>query len=302
MPEMKDSSDPRVSFRRPDWKDIADSGRSCVDMHFHTNCSDSFTDVHEMLALAKERHTGVAVTDHNLISSLEVLDNTDHDILVIPGMEVSTADGPHILVYFYEYRDLKQFWMKNIRPNLRSCPWLALEDITVEKLLDCLEGESCVVSAAHPMGYLGTNKGAEVCCRKGYLSDETVERMNAYEVICGGMTRTGNRNALEAAKRHGLGFTGGSDGHILTDLGNVVTVSDATDVSGVLDSILGKRNLVVGTEKKLPKKVRTGAASTARFAYHAPSATHVQIKQAGMSAKRGLEKIEEDVERRIRSK
>ena len=94
-----------VRFERPDWEAIRDSGLMAVDMHFHTNCSDSFTDIDAGVRLAAERGVGIAVTDHNLISSLVKIKGRDLPVPIIPGMEVSTSDGPHILVYFYEMAD-----------------------------------------------------------------------------------------------------------------------------------------------------------------------------------------------------
>ncbi len=273
-------------FAKPDWEKIRASGRMAVDMHFHTSCSDSFTDVKSALSLAEERGIGLAVTDHNLISSLIRLKGCEAPVPVIPGMEVSTTDGPHILVYFYDLKDLERFWFRAIRPRLGECPWLALRDCPTATLLDLLEGENCVVSAAHPMGYMGTLKGAEICVRRKVLDESVVRRMDAYEVICSGMTRESNRGALEAAKRYGIGFTGGSDGHTLGELGRVVTVSDAHDVDSFLDSIKGHRNDVIGLEKTVPRKVHMASASLAKFMMHSPSALRVQARQTARSADR----------------
>ena len=88
-----------VRFERPDWGAIRESGMMAVDMHFHTSCSDSFTDIDSALKLAEERGVGLAVTDHNLISSLVRIKDRRTPVPVVPGMEVSTSDGPHILVY-----------------------------------------------------------------------------------------------------------------------------------------------------------------------------------------------------------
>lgn len=282
-------------FQEPDWAGIHESGRMAVDMHFHTNCSDSFTDPEVALDLAEKRGIGVAITDHNLISSLIKLKDRDLRVPVIPGMEVSTTDGPHILIYFYDISDLEEFWGREIRPRLRECPWLALRDCTTETLFGLLEKENCVVSAAHPMGYLGSSKGVEVCIRRGFLDESVTERLDAYEVICSGMTRQSNMAALESARRHGLMFTGGSDGHTLGELGRVVTVSDASDTDGFLDSILSGSADVVGLEKTVPKKVHMASASLARFMMHSPSAIRVQTSQAMMSADRSTRKAAESI-------
>ena len=72
-------SEMTVRFERPDWEAIRDSGLMAVDMHFHTNCSDSFTDIDAAVRLAAERGVGIAVTDHNLISSLvKIKDGGQH--------------------------------------------------------------------------------------------------------------------------------------------------------------------------------------------------------------------------------
>ncbi len=275
-------------YCKPDLKDLEEKGRMAVDMHFHTNCSDSFTDVDRLMELAQARRSGVAITDHNLIESIKKIQGNEYSVPVIPGMEVSASDGPHILVYFYEYKDLEGFWRREIRPRLNHCPWLALRGCPTESLLDLLEKENCVVSAAHPMGYMMSNKGVEVCICKGYLGTEVAERLDAYEVICSGMTRRSNQLAREAALRYGIGFTGGTDGHLMTEVGNVVTVSDSCDIDGFLDSIKKHEVDVYGIEKSATKKVQMGSASSAKFVRHAPSTVHVQAEQALMSIKRGI--------------
>lgn len=284
-----------VKFERPDWDAIRDSGMMAVDMHFHTSCSDSFTEIGAALKLATQRGVGLAVTDHNLISSLVWMKGRDVSVPVIPGMEVSTSDGPHILVYFYDMRDLERFWYHNIRPRLQECPWLALRDCTTESLLDMLEGENCVVSAAHPMGYFGTNKGVEICIRKGYLNEGVVQRLDAYEVLCSGMTRESNREALISARRYGLGFTGGTDGHTLGELGGVLTMSEASDAEAFLEDVSQHRVNIIGLEKSIPKKVHMASASLSKFMMHTPSALYVQTNQAVRSADRGARKAAETV-------
>ena len=68
MPKVNIKSN-RVLFGPPDYSSLSEMGYMFADMHFHTNCSDSFTDVMDAVALARMRGTGVAITDHNLIAS-----------------------------------------------------------------------------------------------------------------------------------------------------------------------------------------------------------------------------------------
>lgn len=281
----------RVLFSPPMYRELEEEGYMFADMHFHTNCSDSFTKIGDAVALARKRGTGFAVTDHNLISS--AMRATDReDVFVVPGMEISTTDGPHVLTYFYEAKDLQDFWKRHIRPNLQTCPWLALRKFTTEDLLNTVEEEDwhCVVSAAHPMGYFGTNKGVEVCIRKGYLDEDIARRLDAYEVICSGMSRESNLAALDSAARYGIGFTGGTDGHMLNEIGNVVTAVRASDREEFLDGIKKGRSLVIGEEKTAARKVMMGSESFVRFLEHAPSAAYVQTKSGVRSLHRSVKK------------
>jgi predicted metal-dependent phosphoesterase TrpH len=291
MPEVKQTNGaPRIKFENPDWEGIAEAGYLCADMHIHTDCSDSYSDIRRLLRIAKERNVGFAITDHNLITTLEAIDIEKEDMFIIPGMEVSTSDGPHILTYFYEMKDLRDFWTENIKPRIQSCPWLALKDCTMEHLLDLLEDQNCVVSGAHPMGYLGSNKGVEICNRKGYVSDDAVRRLDAYEVICGGMTREDNVEAIKSFNKYDLGITGGSDGHIAEDLGSVVTISKADDVESFLDNIIKRENWVRGSEKDFHRRALTGLTSFYNFLDYTPSVIKVQSYQMAMTIKRGTKR------------
>ena len=91
----------RITFGRPDVESIVSDGLLCADMHFHTHCSDSYTTVEDALALAKRRKVGFAITDHNLVDgSVKAFGLKDDDQFMVPGIEISAWDGPHILVYF----------------------------------------------------------------------------------------------------------------------------------------------------------------------------------------------------------
>ncbi len=68
-----------------------------ADLHVHSNYSkDSLITPKELVFYAKKRGlTAVAVTDHNQIEGSWKIAK-EADFLVIPGMEVSSADG-HIV-------------------------------------------------------------------------------------------------------------------------------------------------------------------------------------------------------------
>ena len=72
-----------------------------VDMHIHTRHSDAAISIPSLLTRAKHLGTGVAITDHNEIHGVVEACQQSHGVLVIPGIELSSLEGPHILLYFY---------------------------------------------------------------------------------------------------------------------------------------------------------------------------------------------------------
>ena len=262
-----DPGSERVNFEKPDYDAIKASGLMCADMHFHTHFSDSFTKVSDAISLAKKRGVGFAISDHNLIGGvLEAYDLRGNDgPFIVPGIEISSWDGPHILVYFYSLDEMKEYWEKNVKPYLGACPWLAMDKGT-EWILDSLEDVNCVVSGAHPLGYLTAVKGVQKAIEHKRFGPEVAKRFDAYEVICSGMFRGENKSAREHADEYGIGYTGGSDGHLLSELGSVLTISEATDLDGFLDDIKKHSNVIIGREKNVPKKLVMAMASLSRFA------------------------------------
>ncbi len=267
-------SDPygRVRYEIPDYRLIQKSGLKCADMHYHTNYSDSYTLVKNAISLARKRQVGLAITDHNLIGGVleasELVKNDDP--FLVPGIEISAWDGPHILVYFYTIDEMKEYWTRSVKPYISSSSWLAIDKGT-EWILDSLEDVNCVVSAAHPLGYLSSIKGVQKAINHGILDESVGRRFDAYEVICSGMFRSENIEARDSAMRYGIGFTGGTDGHLKHELGKVLTISDANDLDEFLDNILKHKNMVVGREKNLGNKTVMGMTSVSKFCGHIPS-------------------------------
>lgn len=284
-----------VRFEHPDWNSIRGSGLQCADMHFHTNYSDSYTSIKYALKLAKKRNTGVAITDHNIIKGAVQAFNEKDDQFIVPGMEISTWDGPHILVYFYDINEMQEYWKKHIEPAMYKSPWLSTDRDT-EYVIDSLEDVNCVISAAHPLGYFMFTKGVQKAINRGYLDPEIAKRFDAYEVICSGMTHFENERAKVYADDHGIGYTGGTDGHLASELGCVVTVSESNDLDGFLTSISRKQNSVIGTEKLPHKKVIMGMASMSRFMQYLPSSLvrQYQVNLGRDCARRRLKRFRSD--------
>lgn len=254
-----------VTFSRPDIETLRREGYLPVDMHFHTVHSDGLVTVPALLAGTRHRGMGCAVTDHNEISGAVQASREGGDRLVIPGIEVSASDGPHILVYFSRAQDLADFFGRHVRDRRSDSPWL-MTRLTTGEILDAAGGYDCLRVPAHPYGYLVFNGGLGKCVDKGYLDRELYAQCEAIEGICGNMNHAENLQALALALRLDLPVTGGSDGHVLPDLGTAITCARAETPGDFLEELRKGRARVIGREKPLPSRIRTAAVISARFA------------------------------------
>lgn len=275
----------RAYFQRPMLEEIRREGMSAVDMHVHTNHSDAPVRVKDTIKKAIKYGFGLAITDHNAISGYLEARRYNRDVLLIPGMEISARDGPHILLYFYSNGDMEEFYSKCIRENKRKSPCLAIR-LTTQEILLAIEDYHCLAAAAHPYGYLFFNKGVQKCIDAGYLPGDMIDDFQAVEVICGAMSRRENKRALQLARTHGLGIVGGTDSHILYDTGRVLTCSRADSPDDFLDNILRKENFIVGKEKYFIEKGIIGSVILTKYLRYTVPSLAIHYEQNMPRAKR----------------
>lgn len=254
----------RVRFTRPGAGDLGREGITAVDMHCHTCHSDAPVRIRDALRCASTLGIGLSITDHNEVSGCREAIETSPDSLIIPGIEVSALDGPHILVYFSGLSDLVDFYHSHIRERKQSSPFLAIR-LTTPEILDRASGYSCICAAAHPFGYLFFNKGVGRCVEREYLPPEIIPRFGAIEAVCGGMPRQGNIRAIHLARKYRLGIVGGSDGHLLRDYGSVLTCAEAGTAEEFIEEILKHRTTITGKEKGVLGKGLTGMVMITRY-------------------------------------
>jgi hypothetical protein len=280
----------RTVFTKPNFELFDKLGLSSIDMHYHTRYSDTMTKVDNILRKANRMGIGVAITDHNEIRGvLEAVDNR-YSVMVVPGIEVSCYDGPHILAYFFSVSELVEFYEKHIKdakggdPNGATC-------LPVKDLFSALENYNCITSAAHPYGYMLS--GLAKCVRKGFVDSEFLEKVDALETISGAAPRACNQKASMKAEELGKAVTGGSDGHTLFELGRIVTSSYASDVETFLENILKKKNYVIGTETKLlPNIFQAGKIFARHVVEHPTASIRNQFKlNIGRRAKRAKDRL-----------
>ena len=266
---MSFSSDSSIQYCAPDIESLHRSGYHPVDMHLHTCHSDGLSRIPDLIRHAKKHHIGVAITDHNEISGVLEAVSSHEDLLIIPGIELETREGPHILVYFYSSGDLEDYFRDFNRERNRETPGLT-RNLSVTECLILAEPYDCLRVAAHPFGYFGINRGVLKCVEKNMLPG-VFNHLDGIEVICGGMIESLNQKAIRYAREHPIPFTGGSDAHILPDVGSVVTGVKADTIEEFLTGIRRRENVVVGKPSGYLRKGATAGVIAWSFVPYALS-------------------------------
>jgi hypothetical protein len=182
-----------------------------ADLHIHTvYSSDSLIQPKTLVdKLAAHNFIKVAaVTDHDTVRGCRAtveLASAYPDILIIPGVEISTL-----------YGDMLVLGTEELPPK----PW------TPEAVVDYAKSIDGVSIVAHPYREYG-------------MGDLTRNyKIDAIEVLNGGSTASMNIEARELAKSMGLPGTAGSDAHQLSELFGVYSKIDASlNVNAVLRAI-----------------------------------------------------------------
>ena len=245
----------RVQFEKPDLE-ILNQTHTVVDLHFHSTYSDGLNRIDKIAAKVRKLGIGIAITDHNEIRGALEIDQYD-DIFSIPGIELTVAEGSHLLVYFYETAELIRFYEREVVPHMGAGVMSSLS-LTMAQAIEKSRRYRCVVIFAHPYCAMYTGV-CNVQFSPGELQHlltlgDGVESINANNL---------NRWNLKCTV---LGFNldkamvGGSDGHALNHMGRAVSYAKcARTRQDFLDAIKSKRNQVAGKEITFLRKVTTNS-------------------------------------------
>ncbi|MEM3577941.1 MAG: PHP domain-containing protein [Candidatus Bathyarchaeia archaeon] len=182
-----------------------------ADLHVHTNYSFDAS-IHPRTIVEKlYAHPfikAIAITDHNTVDGYHKVRESARayrDILIIPGVEIATAEGDLIVL------GVEEFLPK---------PW------TVMEVIDFARQNGGLVVVAHPYRAYGLGDSA-----KRYPVD-------AIEVLNGASSPNLNKLAENLAKTMGLPGVAGSDAHSVEELWTAYTEVQATlDVDEILKAI-----------------------------------------------------------------
>jgi len=241
----------RIVFQIPNLKTLTDS-YTVVDMHIHSHHSDGTPSIDDIAERARGLGIGVSVTDHNQIEGAVEL-AARKDVFSIPGIEVTSLEGTHLLVYFYDIRDLEKFYRREIVPYMGPSVMHSTE-LEMEEVLRRARQYPSLTVFAHP--YSAAFTGICNVYFPGERLEAILEQVDGVEVInASNLTKWNLRCALLGFNL-GRAFTGGSDSHSIQHIGRAVTYSDCRRTPrAFLEAVKKGRAKVVGKEIDLLRKV-----------------------------------------------
>lgn len=241
----------RICFEKPNLNQLTRQ-YTVVDLHFHSRYSDGSNTIPEIVRRAGKLGIGVAVTDHNDIQGAVELDRFG-EVLSIPGIEVTSYEGTHVLIYFYHINDLQYFYEMDLRPFMGQ-DVMSSTALEMEEIVERARKFRTVIIFPHPECAVYTG----VC--NPYFPPERLEPLLAsvdgVEVINSGNLNKSNLKCALLGFNLDKAITAGSDGHLLTHLGRAVAYADCRpDREAFLDAIRLKQIKVIGKEFNLLRKV-----------------------------------------------
>lgn len=214
------------------------------DMHFHTKYSDGYSKINTVIKLCQKKGIGVAITDHNEIKGAILA--AAENINFIPGIEVRSKENMDLLFYFYHINDLTGYYQSCIKPYLRRIKYAGI-NIPAKTLIEKAKEFNGISSLPHPFAYhhsIGRGLEKQPYIERGEDKFNIIKDLDCVEVMNGHLAKKQNMKAVALAIKFDKCFTAGSDGHIGSDLGKVLTYSESKNVEEFLGNILKKKNKI----------------------------------------------------------
>ena len=288
----------RIQFERPNLTELIKEN-TVVDLHFHSHYSDGFNRVEAIARKAYDLGIGIAITDHNAIRGAVEIDGYS-DIFSIPGIEMTSKEGTHILIYFYHIEHLEVFYKDHVIPYMGN-DLMSSTTLEMEEIIKRARKFKTVIIFPHP--FCGVYTGIQ----NSYFSEDRRERIfpmvDGVEVINSeNMNKSNLRSALLGFNL-GMGITGGSDGHRISQMGKVVTYAACKrSRKAFLDAIKKKKTKVVGKEIALIRKVTSNGVKLRTNIKNYPDLVEKNLKYSYTVINSKSKEIKENVKRSLNGK
>ena len=290
--------DHRIQFERPNLAELIKQN-IVVDLHFHSHYSDGYNTVAAIAKKARDLGIGIAITDHNEIRGAVEIDGYP-DVFSIPGIEMTSKEGTHILIYFYSMDNLEAFYSDDVIPYMGN-DIMSSTTLEMEEIIKRARKFKTVIIFPHP--FCGVYTGIQ----NSYFSEDRRERIfpmiDGVEVINSeNMNKSNLRSALLGFNLN-KGITGGSDGHRVSQMGKVVTYAPCKrSRKAFLDAIKKKKTKVVGKEIDLIHKVTSNGVKLRSNIKNYPDLVEKNLKYSYTVINSKSKEIKENVKRSFNGK
>ncbi len=285
----------RVLFDRPDLPQLSND-HTIVDLHFHSTYSDGLNRIPKIVQRAKKLGIGIAVTDHNEIRGALEMDACD-DVFSIPGIEITSAEGSHLLIYFYTANDLKRFYIKHVVPHMGNGVMSSLS-LPMEQVIRRAREYECVIIFAHPYCAMYTG----VCNVQFSLEarEHLFGLVDGVEVINANNLNKWNLKCTVLGFNLGKAMVGGSDGHALGHMGRAVTCArTGPDRRAFLQAVLAQETRVIGKEIHILRKVTSNGLKLRSNINNCPNLMEKHLRYGCKVINFKSKSIRSNVKRRI---
>lgn len=264
----------KIDFNKPDLSMLA-RAYTVADLHFHTHYSDGVNSVKTAARRAEELGIGIAITDHNDIRGAVEIGKYKR-ILSIPGIEITSSEGTHLLVYFYDTRSLKAFYREDVRPYMGT-GLMSSTMLEMEELIRRARNYKTVIIFPHP--YCAAYTGVFNLQFPKERLDRLFNMVDGVEVINAGNLSKWNLQCAVLGFNLEKGITGGSDGHSVAHMGRAVTYAACKKTrKDFLDAIRKKKTRVIGKEIDFIRKVTTNGRKLKKNFKHYPDLVEKNLR------------------------
>ncbi|MFW6040739.1 MAG: CehA/McbA family metallohydrolase [Thermoplasmatota archaeon] len=192
-----------------------------IDLHLHSKYSgDSDIPPKRLVEVIESKgYGGLAIMDHNTLEGYRKIKDMDTNLIIIPGLEVSTREG-HILAVGLQEE-------------------IGRQD-SIKEAIEVINDHGALAIAAHPYR-LWSGIGEKLTLNNTW---------DAIEGINGRSWRLRNLQAQKLAERMGLPVVGGSDSHRLKTVGKAYTIiNNPSNWHDVVDAIKTGKTSIGGNHR-----------------------------------------------------
>lgn len=227
------------------WHSQEEKSLAAFDLHVHTSASpDAFPSPSRIIRKAKKANIGLAIADHNEIDGAIKAGKKAKNVIMIPGIEVKTQEGVHVLFYFEKPEKLEKFYQDIVQP--RKSPRFFV-DVEMVGLIKKARRYNCLTGFPHP--YVTREGGCMKMVFKNQIKEEDLLSLADFiETKNTASPKKANKLAARLANKYKKPATAGSDAHLTRQIGTGLTLMQAESVRDVLQAIASGQTKAVGRE------------------------------------------------------